>query len=43
MKMLQREIQLEDEEDFISMGMEEIKMDNIEVVLHLLVMREEEI
>ena len=43
MKMLQREIQVEDEEDFIFVGMEEIKMDNTEMVLHQLVMREEEI
>ena len=43
MKMLQREIQVEDEEDSIFMEMEEVKMDNTEVALHQLMMREEEI
>ena len=43
MKMFQEEIWVEDEEDSLLVGMEEIKMDNIEVVLHQLVMREEEI
>ena len=43
MKILQREMQVEDEEDFIFVEMEEIEMDNIEVVLHQLMMREEEI
>ena len=43
MKMLQKEIQVEDEEDSIYVEMEEVKMDNIEVVLHQLMMREEEI
>ena len=43
MKMLQREIHMEDKEDSIFMEMEEVKMDNTEVVLHQLMMREEEI
>ena len=43
MKTLQREIQVEDEEDSIFVEMEEVKMDNTEVALHQLMMREEEI
>ena len=43
MKTLQREIQVEGAEDSIFVEMEEVKMVNIEVVLHQLKMRVEEI